>query len=897
MIRGEAGIGKSALLRYAAERSHGMQPLEIRALEVESHVAFAGLAALLAPVLDLLPALPEPQAAALRGALALGPPLVGDRFAVYVGTLGLLAGAAGKRPLFVSVDDAHWLDAPSAEALLFAARRLDAEPVGLLAATRDDAERPFEAAGVEELLLKGLSVEAAKALIGERLGRAPPEDVTRRLWTGTGGNPLALVETLAQLDAEHLAGLRPLPDPLPLAGGIEQAFQRRVDRLPEPCRRALLVAAASDTPEIGPVAHACRRGGMSIDALTDAEEAGLVELGAGRIEFRHPLLRAAVYRAAGPAERRRAHAALADALDDPGRRAGHLAAAALAPDERVAAEIDAAAQSARERSGYAVAASGFEAAARLTPDPAVRAGRLLAAASAAMMAGTPRRTVVLLDDVGPADGDPLLRADVTRLRALLAQMAGDPGAAHDQLVAGAAAVEHLDPGRALAMLTEAAMPCFQAGWLERARTTAERARALAERVGAEDDPRMLLVLGAALVITGSTQEGAAAAEHARRLVSEPELLASPLVLAGLHVLTWLERYDEERELLNRAVSTGRTVGALAGLPLALGYLCELEYRVGDWDAAYAAGSESLALADETGQAGHVTVPLTVLARIDAARGQAATCRERVERARALTRASGGDSIYVYCDAALGLLHLGAGEPKRAVPLLQRAAATAEGFGLRHPNVVEHEPDLVEACVRTGRRADARRTLSAFEAKAGNAGLPWALATAARCRGLLAADDDAGEHYADALRWHERSPTPFDRARTELCFGEHLRRTRRRSDASDRLRSALVMFERLGAAPWAEHARAELEANGERVERAESVPAWEQLTPQELQVALAVSRGATNREAAAALFLSPKTIESHLSRIYRKLGIRSRTELSRRLAGGVDPSPGPRPPPP
>lgn len=885
VLRGEAGIGKTALLGYATGRARdtGGQVLSTLGVEREADLPFAGLSSLVGPILDQLPELPTPQAAALRGALALGPSAPGGRFAASAATLSLLAAAARERPLLAVVDDAHWLDAASAEALSFTARRLGSENIAMLFAVREGEPTSFEPSGVDGLEVSGLSRRDAAALLAGR-GSPASSEVVDRLVDALRGNPLALVEASGLLSDEQLSGRDLLDQPLSVGTTLEQTFLRRVRDLPEEVGKLLVLAAASGTETMEAIVRAATTLGLEPRDLEQAETAGILTIQGQRLEWRHPLVRSAVYHGADAAERRAAHRALADALSGEraaDRRARHLAAAAVEPDEDVAEELEHAALDARRRGGSAAAASTFKSAAALTPDSEQRARRLLEAARDLQAAGRAERAHELLDEALERTRDPLLRADVQRVRGWTEMWRGAPQAAYELLVAEAARVEHLSPERATMMLIEAGLACSMRGDIARALTTGERAC----KADASTTTHALAVaaLASPLVLAGQAERARPSLVSARQLFDHGDALELvPMVQTAGHVSVWLEDYVEAGRVLESVIEACRTAGAAGLLPFPLACLSELDFRAGRWAAAYAAGAESLSLAEEVGQANESAFSLVNLARVEAGRGAEEDCRAHVTRALEIAGSLDIGSIHTYALSVLGLLELGLGRPERALIHLQETAELVARQGLRDPSVVQWGPDLIMAYVRAGRIAEAERALEEFAWQAEDTGRSWALAAASRCRGLLADDAHFEEHFETALAWHAHTPTPFPRALTELSLGERLRRARRPIDARPPLRAALEALERLGAEPWSAQARGELAATGERVTPHSSRGLGE-LTAQELQAALLVARGTTNREAAAALFLSPKTIEFHLGKAYRKLGVRSRTELAALVA--------------
>jgi len=883
VVRGEVGIGKTALLRYALEQAGSMTVLRARGIESESELAFAVLGDFFRPAVDRLEAIPEPQAAALAGALALGPPAPSDRFTVCAATLSLLAAVAEDAPVLGVIDDAQWLDRSSAEALLFAARRLDSEGVSLVFGLREGEAGPFDARDLDELVLAGLDEDDALELLSRRLGYEPQTAVADRLVRATEGNPLALVEIPTLLSESQLTGAESMEEPLPAAPTIERAFLHQIEVLAADTRKALLVAAASESGRLDEIATSLRALGVDPQALDAAQDTRLVFVEEGVLEFRHPLLRSAVYHEAPAGARQAAHEALAEASAEQrtDRRAWHLAAAATALDEEVATALEGAALAARGRGGHAEAALALERAARLTGNEDERARRLFEAAGDARIAGRADRALELLDEALAATREPLARARIEHLRGAIEMWFGAPMSAHELLVEEAGRIAELDPGKAARMLADASFACFMAAKIGAGLETAQRAQAIAAEADETTQAHAAGVLGVALLLSGRLGEALPLLERFEPHLETIDFERPRQLVIPAQVLTWLEEYERARKFFTRVIEAARGQSALAFLSYPLAGLSELDFRTGNWPAAYAGAAEAVRIAEETGQHATLAFSLVCLARVEAAQGREEDCRAHIDRALEIAPLRIG-AVVAYAVTTLGLLELGLGRSEEAIGLFEGLAPQVEERGLGEPAVIQWQPDLIEAYARAGRTEDARRELDVFERQAQSTERNWALAAAARCRGLLASDEEFEQHFTRALELHGRTPTPFELARTELCLGERLRRTRRRSDAREPLRSALEAFERLGADPWAERARIELGASGETARRRDP-SASDQLTPQELQVALVVGQGATNREAGAALFLSPKTIEAHLGRIYRKLDVRSRTELARMLA--------------
>jgi len=880
VLRGEPGIGKSALLGYAQERARelGLATLTAAGVESEAELPFAALHALLAAKLDLIELIPEPQARALRAALALGPAADADRLAAYAGTLSLLAEAAERRPLLVAVDDAQWLDRASAEALLFAARRLATEEIVFLFAARDEEGARFDAGGVPELAVAGLATDAALALLQARAPALAPA-VARLLVTETSGNPLALLELPALLDEAQLTGRQPIERPLPIGSRIGHAFLHRLRPLPEETRRALLVAAAGAGAALKTVVDAAARLGCGPGALEPAEAAGLVQLAAGSLAFRHPLVRSAVYHAAAPAERRAAHRALAEALagaGDDDRRAWQLAAAAEGVDEPAADALEQAAERAGARGSYAAQWRALERAVEFTADGGARVRRLLAASRGAYGAGERERALELAEQALPLAHDPLLHADLRHLQATVAQEQG-VAFSEEAIVEEAHRVEALDPTRAAKLLGLVLEKRLRALETVAALALAEQRAALCAAEGHEWRLRTLGDLVYAHVLRGN-------ALNALELL--PELLSDPARAAEqAPCLIWLERYEEARRTLALSLERARERGRPREIAWSQACTATLELDAGRVTAALAAASDAALLAEQIAAEDLLAFNLPTLARLAAMQGRDAECREQAALAERLAAKFGDERVRAGARMALGLLALGAGRPEQAVAALEPVRELAERNAVGEPGVLPFAPDLVEAYVRLGELDAARALLDAFARQARALGRGWALAAAGRCAGLLADEHELDTRFGEALALAERASSPFERARTELCYGERLRRLNQRKQARPHLRAALEYFEEVGAAPWVERARAELRATGQTVPRRErSAP--EELTPQELQIALLVADGRSNRDVAGAMFVSRKTVEYHLSHVYRKLNVHSRAELTRLFAANA-----------
>jgi DNA-binding CsgD family transcriptional regulator len=894
LLYGEPGIGKSALLRAASEQAAelGFVVLRARGYESESDIPFAGLLELLTPLLPLRDKIPEVQARALGSALALEPPTPFDRFAVPAGMLSLLAAAAEEQPYLVIADDVQWLDDASRDALIFTARRLGAEGVVLLCSARvgGSASDPVLEAftGVESLAVSGLDDATAAELLRREAPHRVADDVASDLVATAHGNPLALTEIPRGLSPDQLAGREPLAGPVAAGERIKQAFARQLADLPETTREALLVAAAMQTGRYDLFVIALDRRGLPPDALDPAISAGLIAID-GRVDFFHPLLRSAIYHAADPVQRRSVHATLGSLPGAPARRAWHLAAAADAPDEEVAAALEVAAGEARARGGVTAGARAFERAASLSTDDAARARRLLEAASDFAQGGLVDHALDLVSTAQELVPGGALATEVVRVRGRVEMRRGAPAIAHDLLVTEADRIEADNPGAAASLLVEAAVAHMMTGDMEALVATGDRARAL---LGEGADPVIEVLagvlVGEAHAALGHEDEADALLDPAMPFLTGEHVLAVPSELIGMagQCAIWYERWDRATAVLDHLVTTARESAAINHLIYPLTAHSVLDFRRGRWGAALADAGEAERLARETGAKPLLTFALSVLAHVEAGMGRREDARAHAREAVHLGELLGGDAITTYGLNALAFDALSAGEPEIASEFYDRAARIAARLHTQR-GVVQFGADRVEALARLGRTDEAFQALEEFADTPG--GGHWALGALARCRGILA-DKNAESHFQTALTHHQHDGQPFEKARTQLAYGERLRRDRRRGDAREQLSEALEAFERLGAAPWADRTRVELRATGgaaaegDAAEKsAVAAAGLEELTAHELQIARLVAYGMTNREVAAKLFLSPKTIEYHLSQIYRKLDLRSRTQLASLMA--------------
>lgn len=869
VVRGPAGVGKTALLEEAVGDTSGMRLLRVQGVESESTLAFAALHALLLPVLPLAGRLPGPQSAALRQALGEENGTGVDRFLVYAATLSILAEAAEAGPLLCLIDDAQWLDEPSAEALLFTARRLHRERIALLFAARDDSG--FVAPGVPELGLRGLPPDAARDLIIDQTRLEVSAEVTARLLQSTGGNALALTELSAALTPAQLSGRDPLPSTLPLTEGVERGFLDRVRRLPDAVQTWLLVAAAEGSGNVATIHAAAALLGVDSSALDAAEVSGLVRLGASGLEFRHPLVRSSVYAAATAGARRQAHGALAAVLGARGdveRRTWHRAAAALGPDDEVATELEELAGRATLRGGPAVAAAALERAAELSAEAEQRAARLCAAAAQARLAGLHVRASNLLETARALTSDRLLLADIDLLRGAIELVAGSTEAAEQVLTRAARAVLDADPARGLLLLVIAA----QAASLASDTRTGAQISAMAAELSFGEGPQEHF-FGNLLVGCGHYLQGdlRSAVEPLREAIRCAETFTESMLLTWAGRAAYYLGDDAAAHALDaRAVSAARMTGAVGDMLPPLQRLALTDILLGNWSIAEANAAEALRFAEETGQVNMASLPGCWLSLLAAYKGdQSELARRTADTERVLA-----DHPMAIAQETLAWARA-VGDTHRG----DNARALRRIAGVNSPGVALMAAlDRIEIAVRAEHPEAAHAWLAELETFATLTGAPWAAARAAHCRALLSPPEVADEMFRAALDHHSRSRRRFEHARTELSYGEYLRRSRHRVDARAHLRAALDIFEELGAAPWETRALQELRASGERARRGDQ-RALPQLTAQELQVARFVAQGLSNREVAAQLFVSPRTIDFHLRNVFTKVGVSSRAQLA------------------
>ena len=881
VVRGEPGVGKTVLLDYLAGQASGCLVARAAGVQSEMELAFAGLHQLCAPMLDHAESLPVPQREALRAAFGLSAGPVPDRFLVGLAVLGLLSETAGERPLVCVVDDQQWLDHASAQALGFAARRLAADPVGLVFAARVPGQ---DVAGLPELVVEGLAERDARALLESVLPGPLDAQVRDRIIADAHGNPLALLELPRGRTSAQLTGGFGLGSAIPLDGRIEESFARQLETLPAQTRRLVQLAAADPSGDPVLVWRAAGRLAIGAGAAVPAEEARLAEFGA-RVRFRHPLVRSAAYRSASVQTRQELHSALAEATDpavDPDRRAWHRAQAAPGPDEDVAAELEQCAGRAQRRGGLAAAAAFLERSAGLTVDPAHRAQRALAAAQAKLQAGAPDAALGLLAMAQAGPLDELQRARGDLLRAQVAFASSHGRDAPPLILSAAKQLESLDIGLARETYLEAFTAALFVGRLSPAVGDVAKAARMAPAPLTKGRAPDLLLDGLALLVTEGYAAGAPALRQALRAVRSQDSSAQEglgwLWLAGMAAIAVWD--DETWHILaSRHIKLARDAGALSELPLAALSRYLLHAHAGELEQGAALIAEAQAVADATGS------QLGPYGGLGAAafRGREAETAE-LSQATMAGVTSRGEGRGVATQYAVALLYNGLGRYDKALAAAE-LACEYDDIGVVGWSLTE----LVEAAVRGGQPARASGALQRLSETTRASGTDWALGIEARSRALLSEGEAAEDCYREAIERLGRTRMRPAAARAHLLYGEWLRRENRRRDARAELRTAYDLFTAMGIEAFAERARRELLATGETVRKRTAETASE-LTAQEAHIARLAVGGRTNAAIGAQLFLSTRTVEWHLGKVYTKLGVGSRRELRRALAslGQADP---------
>ncbi|MBU9767073.1 AAA family ATPase [Mycobacterium sp. TNTM28] len=889
VMRGEAGVGKTALLEYVVAQASGFRVAQVAGVESDMELAFAGLHHLCAPLLEHLDKLPEPQYDALSVAFGRGAGPVPDRFLVGLAVLSLLAAAADDKPLLCVIDDAQWLDQVSVQTLGFVARRLLAEPVVLVFAVRDGHDGLAGVLpGLPELRVEGLSDGDARELLESVMVGGIDARVRDRIVAETRGNPLALLEVPRNVPAAELSGGFWLGSGLS-PGQVQEGFVRRIQTLPEDTRKLVLLAAADPLGDPTLFARAAGHLGVGMQALVPAEAAGVIEFGS-RMRFYHPLVRSAAYRAADAADRRDVHRALAVAIDpeiDPDRRAWHAANAATGPDDAVAAELEASSWRAQSRGGIAAAATFLERAAILSADPGLRAARAIAAAAAKRAAAAPEAAYELLSLAELNSLTALQQAQVGRLRAQMEfthSRGGLPGAppvrhAAALLIAAAGRLETLDDELARETYIEALAAAMYASRSqpEALVIAAEAARAAVAGIAEPTRPIDVLLIGMATLVT----EGlSAAVDHLRAAL---QLWAEHARSHDGRALTWLalafpimhesvagEMWDFELndQLATDMIGYARATGALAILPSAITYKAGVHVLEGEFVTA----ARLLEEADTISTAiGHHPMKYHKV-ELAAWRGDLAEAGDLIEAGMAEGTAKGEGRLLGISGYAAAVLYNGLSRYDEALAAARKACEYHD-LGFYGWTLLE----LAEAAVRVGEREVAEDAVRRLETGAGASGTDWGLGVFAAARALLADDNDADALFEESIERLGRSRARVQLARTHLRYGEWLRRRKQRTNAREHLNVAYDMFTTMGAQAFAERARRELTATGEKV-RKQPLVSGDELTAQEAQIAGLARDGLTNQEIGAQLFISTHTVEWHLRKVFVKLGVRSRRQL-------------------
>jgi len=877
VVRGEPGIGKTALLGYAAQAAPDFQLARAEGVESEMELPFAALQQLCGRMLGRLGMLPGPQRDALGVAFGLCAGGAPDRFLVGLAVLGLLSEVAAGRPLLCLVDDAQWLDQASAQVLAFVARRLDAETVALVFGTRDRAGEGG-LAGLPGLVVAGLAEADARALLAAVLPGRLDERVRDRIIAESAGNPLALLELPLGVTAAELAGGFGVAGPLPLASRIEDSFRRRVAPLPELTRRLLLLAAAEPTGDPALLWRAAGLLGLSADVAAPAEADGLLTVGA-QVTFRHPLVRSAVYHAAPVGDRRRAHRAIAEATDpgtDPDRRAWHRAQAVAGPDEDIAAELERSASRAQARGGLAAAAAFTERSAALTLDPARRAERALAAAQAKYQAGAFHAALGLLAaaEAGPLDQFQRAQGDLLRGQIAFASSRGSD--APPLLLKAAQQLEPLDVRLARDTYLDALAAALFAARLALGggmREVAEAARA-APRPPQPVRPSDLLLDGLALLISEGHQAGAPMLKQAVSAFRSEDISREEglrWLWLACHAAGLVRDYESWDALSDRQVKLARDAGSLTALPIAFNTRAGVHLFAGQFSEAASMVAEAESVTEATGSS---IAPYGALA-LAALRGREADASELIEAATKDVERRGEGEGLSFVQWATAVLCNGLGRYEEALAAAQKASEDSPADLFANWAVVE----LIEAATRSGVPERAAGALKWLFPTTRASGTDWALGIEVRSRALVSEDEAL---YREAIDRFGRTRLRVDLARTHLLYGEWLRRQHRRLDAREQLHSAHELFTAFGMKAFADRAARELSATGERV-RKRVAETTAQLTARETQIVRLAGEGLSNSEIAARLFMSPRTVEYHLHKVFTKLDISSRNQLRSALA--------------
>lgn len=881
-LLGEAGSGKSALLTDAARQASGdMTVVTTSGAESEAPLAFAALQRLLWPLMSRLGAVAQPQARALRVAFGEEVGEAGDRFLVFMGALSLLAAAAEESPVLIVVDDAHWLDDASAAALHFIARRIAMEPMALLWAARVDGPRRFDEADFPVLQLGGLDLDAVLAILAEETRAEVSPEVAALLLASTGGNPLALRELPSVLTRQQLSGHTPFPSRLPVTERVERVFLDRARRLSVDAQTLLLVISADESARLATVLRAVTTLGADPGALVEAEQSRLVAVTDGQVAVRHSLVRSAVYSAAPSVERRRVHAALATVLtgtEDADRRAWHRSSSVIEPDESVVADLVAAAERAERRGGHEASSAAWVRAADLSIDAAQRGRHLFAASMASWISAHPDHARYLVEQAITETDDPHLLAAARRLRARIEWNIGSVKLAHRMLLDAAVDAARHDPVLARELATEAVSIAVWCGDHGLPTDATSLVAVPAPDAPAREHTYHQMLHGLDRVVAA---DYAAAAEPLRKAFQAYEGLPEDYdLLPGLSIgAMHLGEFQRAEEYLHRLLSRARHDAGAVMVLYALTRLAMIDLVAGRWSDAVSDSTEAVSLGEMTGHNILADTPAALQLVVATLRGDEVTFDQLAPR---LDAATSRRPVGVLGVVLRDLVHWA-----RGLQQLHRPTSAFHQFVQMSHDLTKRMAglDRIEAAVRSGQSDQARLWIEEFVTFAAATGHPWAGAIAEHGQALLAKPDAAEQHFQRALEQHDQAAAggrpgrPFNRARTELAYGEFLRRARRRVDARAHLRAAVNTFEELRAQPWTERATAELRASGETVRKRDKARGEAPLTPQERQVARLVKTGMSNKDIAGQLFVSPRTVDFHLRNVFTKTGVTSRAELS------------------
>lgn len=899
VVLGEAGMGKTSLLACVEQEAsrQGARVLRARGVESEAVLPFATIADLLLPLQEHFGRLPDTQREALEVCLALSHGPGPGPLAVCAGALGVLTAAAEERPLVVLVDDFQWLDAESAQILLFVARRLAVEHIVMVLAVRDEPDRSPRGADLPVLRLTGLSLgECAELAL--LWGSQLPSSSLARMVEETGGNPLAVVEYLrAGINRPAVAARGASGSSPELHPSLERTWGRLWRDLPAESRRALFVLAADHVTDGRHVPQALAALGLSIEALVPAEQVGLVGCVDGEIRMRHPLLRSVVHARTAADIRAACYRALAGVAEGE-LHTWYLAAATTGSDETLAEALATGAAAAQDRSGWTVSARMLHRAAELTGDRGLRGQRLLQAAQHAHLAGDAHLVLAWCEQALTCRDDPVFAVDVEQVACRARTWLGDTGRAFEGVMAAAARVRPVAPARAAQALTEAAWAVALQGEISRMRQVAEQVEAIwtaSPEVGEAAGLTEVALMAEAFTLSGEIHLARQYWCRAEAMLGASDHVSDPQgILCLAQSLGFAERYEDASRHLAAGLTAARALAAPPLLSFALATGADIRWWTGQWTTAYADATEAVQWTSEAGHPALASYSLGILARLEAARGDREAGQALIDPSAQPEVARRGIGCTNLTNvAALGLAALGYGDLTSAAQHLQSGWENACEHGVGNPSALPVAGDLAEALARAGQAQGCARVVRWLDERAETTGLAYPRAAARRADGILAADpEQAQHHFGESLAaLEEIGPVPFEQARTLLCAGESLRRGRRPAAARGPLERALSLFDALGAKPWSARAVAELAASGAKIRdhrpaASDSLTLGE-LSPQELQVARAAGRGLNNLEIAAALFLSRKTVEAHLTRVYRKLAVRSRTELTRTLlANGI-----------